>query len=196
MTPTQSPAVTAMQVRLALNSEITAVKDQLNAALKKGYLARAADIISGNEEATVVNPNPGQPVLHPVVPIPDPPLAYITMPRAETVDELQYDAGFGLPRELDLTIGTDPVCPKVVPAATTTGPVPGTASIVGPFEVIEQRVVNGNMVDVYLFGSDPKDGAPAGAQVMWSYRGQIFHLSKRTRPSPWGLMQWYEGVAQ
>lgn len=196
MTP-QSPAALAMQVRLQLNSEITSVKDQLNAARKASYLARCAAIIAGDQNATQVNPNPGTPPLHPFLPIPDPPFAYITVPLAETADDLRFDAGFGLPNELDIVISqTDYVCPKVADATIITGPVPGTASIVGPFEVIEQRAVSGNTVDVYLFGSDPKDGAPAGSQVMWAYQGQIFHLFKRTKATPFGVAQWYEGVAQ
>lgn len=183
MTP--SPSSLAMQTRLALNAEMAEIRDKMNAALKANYLASMQALIVGN----------GQLPADKQLPIANPPLAWILMPYPETADDILYDHTFNLPGIMAVVVGTEPVCPKVVVAGPDPKPIPGTTISVGPFENAEERVVNGNPVEVSLFAAMPSDNMPAGTAVMWHYQGRTYDLFKRTRVTPFGTAQWYEGVA-
>lgn len=131
-------------------------------------------------------------------PIPDPPNAWTALPKNNlTEEERAYDARFSLNLMLVPAQTDQPVSPKYVPPSQPTTPIEiGTKTAIGPFLRIEQRIIGGAVVDVYLFAALPDDNMTPGQVIPWSFSGHPIVLHKVTSQTPFSPRpaQWYEGV--
>ncbi len=187
MPPNVSPQSQALAARLEVNQYVLDSNAVENKMLRSKYAEDVRQWV-WNKEQHKVGMKLG--------PIPVPPASWIAVPHINTPVEDLYNASYpGMPPRIDDSQIGPPVAEQFVEFVAAPPPPPGTIVHVGPFLRTENRVMGGIVTAVSLFGCFPDDNMPAGFPVPYAYNGQMILVHKVVNATPWGVAQWYEGVA-